>query len=383
MSDPDRGAASADDARKAAARELLRRATDAQGFVPFDRFMEVALYGEGVGFYTRPDSPFGREGDYYTAAHASPLFGRAVAERVRTALASIPKGIPARIVEIGPGDGTLGETLVAGLAAGERAPGLSEVVIVERSTSLSRRALDRISSAARPLDVAVSVAESMGALGPFHGVVIANELLDAQPTRRLVWTGREWQETGVRWAGDRFVRAAVPAIRPVPAPELPSELPPGTIVEVSPMAGALVREVADHLVSGLFLVLDYGMEERELVTAHPSGTLAAIRRHRYVDDPFADPGSSDLSAFVNFTRLRSVARTAGFREVAFRRQAEALGEWGLPRLLEEAVRAAPSAEAEVRTRLAAKNLAFGFERFYALELEPAPPSADASAGPVT
>jgi len=353
-----------------AARELLLRSADARGFVPFDRFMEVALYGEGVGFYTRPDSPFGGEGDYYTAAHASPLFARAVAERVRTVLAALPDGPPPRILEIGPGDGTLGEGILTSLGAEAGLRSGTEYVLVERSSSLARRALERVAAAGQPHGVPVRFLESVGAEGPFRGVVLANELLDAQPVRRLLWTGREWQESGIRWAGERFVRATVPIDRPVPAPALPVDLPPGTLVEISPMAEALVREVADHLVYGLFLVIDYGMDQSELVTAHPSGTLAAIRRHRYVDDPFADPGSSDLSVFVNFTRIRSVAHAAGLREVAFRRQAEALGEWGFPRLLEQAVRSAPSSEAEVRLRLAAKNLVFGFERFQTLELAP-------------
>jgi len=380
--DPDGGTPPTTESRQTAAQELLRRSADRTGFVPFDRFMEVALYGPGVGFYTRPDSPFGRQGDYYTAAHASPLFARAVAERVRTALAAIPKGVPARVLELGPGDGTLGAGVLAGLAAGPGIRPSTEYVLVERSSNLSRAAFDRVSAAADPLGVPVRVRDSVATDGPFHGVVLANELLDAQPARRLVWNGREWQETGVRWTGGRFVRASVPSTRPVPAPELPPDLPPGTLVEVSPMAEALVREVADHLASGLFLVLDYGMEERELVMAHPTGTLAAIRRHRYVDDPFADPGSADLSVFVNFTRVRAVAGFAGLREVAFRRQAEALGEWGFPRFLEEAVQATTSAEAEVRVRLGAKSLLFGFERFYALEFVP-PASADSAAAPVT
>ena len=373
MSDPDRGTSSAEDSRPAAIRELLRRESDRTGFVPFDRFMEVALYGEGVGFYSRPDSPFGREGDYYTAAHASPLFGRAVAERVRSILATIPVGVPARIVEVGPGDGTLGEGILDRLATGPGSRRPTEYVLVERSAHLASVAVDRISAAGRPLGIPVRTSESVGADGPFHGVLLANEVLDAQPVRRLVWSGREWQETGVRWTEGGLVRASVPCTRPVPAPELPRELPPGTLIEVSPMAEALVREVADHLASGLFVVLDYGMEQGELVTAHPSGTLAAVRRHQYVDDPFAEPGTADLSVFVNFTRVRAVAATAGLRQVAFRRQAEALGEWGFARLLEEAVATAPSAEAEVRIRLGAKSLLFGFDRFCALEL--APPSA--------
>jgi len=383
MNESDRQSPSDEVSHRAAVWELLRRAADRTGFVPFDRFMEVALYGEGVGFYTRPDSPFGREGDYYTAAHASPLFALAVAERVRSALATIPPGVPARVLEVGPGDGTLAEGILTGLASGPGFRPSTEYVLVERSPALAKTALDRARVAGQGHGVPVRSLESISAEGPFHGVVLANELLDAQPVRRLVWSGREWQETGVRWTGERFVRASVPSHRPIPSPALPTDLPPGTMVEVSPTAEALVREVADHLASGLFLILDYGMEERELVTAHPTGTLAAIRRHRYVDDVFADPGSADLSVFVNFSRVRAVARAAGLAAVAFRRQAEALGEWGFPRLLEEAARAAPSSEAEVRLRLGAKNLVFGFERFYALELAPPTTAGRTSTVPVT
>ncbi len=371
MTEPARGPSSAEDAsRHERVLSLLHRAADPDGFVPFDRFMDVALYGEGVGFYTGEGSPFGPEGDYYTAAHASPLFGRAVAERVRSVVAETPPGPPFRVLEIGPGDGTLGESVLNGLAQDPAVAERVEYVLVDRSPTLSVRAYERVSAAGRSLGIPVKAAGGVGADGPFQGVVLANEVLDAQPARRLLWDGERWQEVGVRLTGNGFVPATGPLRRRVPPPELPLPPEPGTLVEVSPLAEALLREVADHLVTGLFLVLDYGMEESELVSAHRSGTLAAVRRHRFVDDPLAEPGSSDLSVFVNFTRVRAAAAHAGLREVAFRRQAEALGEWGFPRLLEEAIRAAPSTEAEVRVRLAAKNLLFGFERFHALELAP-------------
>lgn len=349
-------------------RELLHRSADADGFVPFDRFMDIALYGEGVGFYGREASPFGREGDYYTAAHASPLFGSSVAERIRQVAATVPANVPVRVLELGPGDGTLGEGVVTRLGKYLDLRGRVEYVLVERSPGLAVRAFERVSAAGRSAGISVSAAAGIGSGGPFQGVVLANEVLDAQPARRLRWDGRGWRELGVRWSNDRLVGAEVPLSRPVPAPDLPHALTPGVLLEISPMAEGLVREVADHLVAGLFLVLDYGMEESELVAAHPSGTLAAVRRHRSVDDPLQEPGASDLSVFVNFTRARAVAAKAGLREFRFRRQAEALGDWGFPSLLEEAVRAAPSTEAEVRLRLGAKNLLFGFDRFWALEL---------------
>ncbi len=371
MTEPaDRTPSAEDPGRRERVQELLRRSADPGGFVPFDRFMEVALYGEGVGFYTRPDSPFGPEGDYYTAAHASPLFGRAIAQRVRSVLSETPPGPSFRVLEVGPGDGTLGESVLRGLADDPAARERVEYVLLDRSPALSARAYERVSAVGQSVGIPVTAAGSVGADGPFTGMVLANEVLDAQPARRLLWDGEVWQDLGVRLTHDGFVPATSPRNRPVPAPELPRAPAFGTIVEVCPLAEALVREVADHLVSGRFLVLDYGMDEAELVVAHPSGTLAAVRRHRFVDDPFDEPGTCDLSVFVNFTRIRAAAATAGLREVSFRRQAEALGEWGFPQLLEAAIRSAPSTEVEVRIRLAAKNLLFGFERFHALELAP-------------
>ena len=370
MPEPARRATSDDDARRDRVRELLRGSADAKGFVPFDRFMDIALYGDGAGFYTREDSPFGRSGDFYTAAHASPLFGRAIAQRIRSVAGSDPRPGPFRVVELGPGDGTLGESILQGLAVDPNLQPRLEYVLVERSPTLLTRAFDRVASAGAAAGIPVSAAGAVSADGPFVGVVVANELLDAQPARRLKWNGEAWEEYGLRWTGTEFVPAAGPLEADVPAPALPSPKQPGAVLEISPVAEAIVREVADHLTAGLFLVLDYGMDESELLAGHPSGTLAAVRRHRAVDDPFADPGAADLSVFVNFTRVRAAARAAGLRELGLRRQAEALGAWGFPELLESALRSAPSAEAEVRIRLAAKNLLFGFDRFYALELAP-------------
>lgn len=352
-------------------RELLRADASADGFVPFDRFMDLALYAEGVGFYTRPESPFGRAGDYYTAAHVSPLFGRTIAERIREVARSLPDGVPWRVLELGPGDGTLGEGVVEGLGSGPGSLRPPEYVLVDRSAALSARAYERVSARGRAMGVSVRASGGIGADGPFYGVVLANEVLDAQPARRLQWDGKRWLELGVRVADDgRVVAASAPVDRPVPPPKLPPAPAPGTVVEFSPMAEGLLREAADHLVAGLVLILDYGMEEAELLAAHPSGTLATVRRHRESEDPYSEPGSSDLSVFVNFGRVRAAAARAGLREVAFRRQAEALGAWGLPRLLEEAHHTARSPEEEVRLRLAVKNLLFGFERFAALELVP-------------
>lgn len=374
MSEPAPGASSPDEARRERLRDILLQAANSEGFVPFDRFMDLALYGEGVGFYARASNSLGTEGDFYTAAHVSPLFGRTLAKHLGTALRSLGPDGRIRVLELGPGDGTLGAILIEELARDPPLHDRLEYVLVDRSATLSARAFERVSAIAESVQIPVSAAAGVGAAGPFRGVVLANELLDAQPARRLEWSGHAWRELGVKITSDGYVPASGPLDRWVPLPELPRPTVPGTILEVSPMAEGIVREVADHLVAGRFLVLDFGMGESELLTGHPSGTLSAVRRHRSGTDPFADPGSSDLSVFVNLTRVRAAAASSGLSEVGFGKQADALGAWGFPEVLDDAVRSARSAEDEVRVRMGAKSLLFGFDRFFALELAP-------SAGP--
>jgi len=333
--------------------------------------MDLALYAQDVGYYARAASPFGAEGDFYTSAHVHPLFAATVAARVAAIRERLPPKDPFLLVEVGPGDGRLAEGIVTALTArpGRTAP--FRVVLIERSPELQRRAVDRVRAVAEPHGIPVFARDSVGSLGAFEGVVLAHELLDAQPIRRLRRVGAEWVELGVQVRNGVVVPAASNAVRPVSGPPLPSGAADGAIVEISPRAEGFVREVADHLVEGTFVVVDYGMEESELLAAHPDGTLDGVRAHRSGWDPTEAPGATDLSAFVNFSRIRSVARTAGFAVRSDRGQAEALGDWGFAQLLEGAIRAAGSPEAEVRVRLAAKSLLFGFERFRVLELEPA------------
>jgi len=348
----------------------LKKEGGADGFVPFDQFMEVALYDRDAGFYARERTPLGSSGDFYTAPHVHPLFCRTLAERVRTVRRALGRGQPFRVVEVGPGDGTLAETVLAALGRAPEGVEGMEYLLVERSPSMRQVALERVEAAGHASGIPVRLADSVAADGPFEGVVLANELLDALPARRLEWTGSEWRELGIRVEGEAVVAASAPLRTPVPGPELPTPGEPETVLEVSLEAEGWVREVGDHLARGLAILIDYGMEQSELLVGHRSGTLAAVRSHRTVDDPYAEPGDSDLSMFVNFSRVRAAARRAGLEEIMYCSQSEALGAWGFPALFEAEVRAAGTGEAEVRLRLAAKNLLFGFDRFRVLELSP-------------
>ena len=353
----------------------LRERADPSGFVAFDRFMEVALYAPDAGFYTREESPLGPSGEFYTAAHVGPLFTVPLARHLLALGERLVPRAELRVVEVGPGDGQLAAGLLTELGRGSgRAV---EYVLIERSDSLRRAASARLEPIARESHVTVRTAGSVSELGPFDGLVIANELLDAMPARRVRWTADGWEELGVRVEGDRLEAAEGP-FAGEPSLALPTPPRVGTVLEFSPAAEAFVRELADHLVHGAAVLMDYGMDESELLAGHPAGTLDAVRGHRAISDPLAAAGRTDLSVFVNFSRIRSVATRSGLTEGWFGSQAVALGEWGLPGVLRDAIARATGPEEEVRLRLAAKNLSFGFERFRVLELSPPGPTASAA-----
>lgn len=370
MASPANLAASEESARLETVQSRLESAADGTGFLTFDRFTEIALYSPGAGYYETRDQ-LGARGDFYTAAHVHPMFGATIADRIRAEFEALGRPHRFRVVEVGPGDGQLAHDILVRLASSMPEGHGWEYVLVEPSGGLRRRLLERLAPVAG--GATVRLAAGLGADGPFSGVVLANELLDAFPARRLVRRGSEWRELGVRRSDPGWAWAEADAL-PLAAPPLAPGAADGTILEVAPAAEGFLREIGDHLESGAALLLDYGAEESELAHGHPRGTLAAVRDHRPLDDPLSAPGSADLSAFVNFTRIEAAARTSGLTVLHSDSQAEALGRWGFEARRDAAIAAASTPAEKVRVQLAAKNLLFGFATFRVLELAPGIPA---------
>ncbi len=205
----------------------IRAAADPDGFVPFDRFMDLALYAEGLGFYAAEGSRLGPRGDFYTASHVHPLFAATIARHLEEVRRSLGEARPFSIVELGPGDGALAEGIVRSLAGVATSGGPVEYVLVDRSEPLGSLARDRVERAGREAGIRVRSQAGAGSEGLFSGAVLANELLDAQPTRRLRWTGSGWAELGVRWDGSRLVAAESRTARPVGGEPLPPAMRTG------------------------------------------------------------------------------------------------------------------------------------------------------------
>ena len=197
----------------------------AGGWLGFERFMELALYAPGLGYYARGDRQFGHlpdsGSDFVTAPELSPLFGRALARQVAQALDATDTD---EVWEFGAGSGALAAQLLGAL--GHR---VRRYVIVDLSGSLRARQQQTLQAAQPALADRVHWLDRLPADG-IHGVVIGNEVLDAMPVALLHWDGERWFERGVALGADgTFVFADRPtALRP------PVEGPfmPGTTVEL-------------------------------------------------------------------------------------------------------------------------------------------------------
>jgi SAM-dependent MidA family methyltransferase len=219
------------------------------GWLPFDRFMALALYEPGLGYYANPSLKFGTMpasgSDFVTAPQMSPLFGRALAVQVAQALQACGSG---QVWEFGAGSGVLAAQLLAEL--GDRVVAYH---VVELSASLRQRQ----ASCLQPWAGRVQWHERLP--DRIDGVLLGNEVLDAMPVQLLHWDGHSWFERGVGATDGVFVWLDRPtALRP-PA----GDFLPGTVFEVHPQAEAFVRTLAVHMGRAAACFIDAGFPEAE------------------------------------------------------------------------------------------------------------------------
>ena len=320
------------------------------GFLPFDRYMQIALYAPGLGYYVAGARKFGAAGDFVTAPELTPLFGRALSAQVAPILAAARAP---EIVELGAGSGTLAADLLAALAAaGTRA---SRYRIVEVSPELRERQRATIARSA-PAELA-RVEWSMELPATIDGAVVLNEVVDAMPVHLIARRGGEMLERGVVLEGDRFAWSERP-LRDARLTALAAERFPAAgdyLSEINPAAEALVEDVGRRLTAGAMLIIDYGFPRAEYYHAdRREGTLMGHYRHRMHADPFLWPGLSDLTAHVDFTAIAEAGARAGLTVAGFTTQAAFLIACGLLDRLRET--GAPESLAYLREASAVQML---------------------------
>jgi SAM-dependent MidA family methyltransferase len=296
------------------------------GWLSFARYMELALYAPGLGYYMAGARKLGRDGDFATAPEMTPLFGRTLARQV-SQLAGLGLG---EILEIGAGSGALAADLLLELERLGCAP--QNYLILELSPDLRERSRDTMARRAPHLLERVAW---LNRLPPqFTGVVIGNEVLDAMPARVFQREGDDLLELGVTLSDGKFAWAAR-ATEAASALADPSCWPAdGYRSEVQDAAAGFVRSLGAVLVRGAALFVDYGFPQREYY--HPQrsgGTLMCHYRHRAHDDPFFLPGLQDITTHVDFSAIARAGEEAGLEILGYASQAQFLVNCGITELL--------------------------------------------------
>ena len=333
-------------------REWLKGVIGRTGPMPVENFMHHCLMHERFGYY-RTKPAIGAAGDFITAPEISQVFGELIGIWTAAAWAGLGEPKRWRLIEPGPGRGTLMADLLRALKVLPAARAGVEVVLVEANMLLTEQQRTVLAASGVPMRWLEDTAALAG-LEPLPTLLIANEFLDALPISQQVAVGGQWHERCVV-IGSGDVSACQSTPHPVPLPsgegqgeglsfaagsaviDTLCDAPEGAIREIMKASSALIAGRAKQSAHAYHLFIDYGH-----VGPVYGDTLQAVQNHRYVD-PLATAGEADLSAQVDFAQIAAAARECGLDAYGPITQAEFLGRLGAAERLERLTRGTDAA----------------------------------------
>lgn len=282
-------------------KHILQEMNHAGGRISFARYMELALYTEGLGYYSSGLQKLGVEGDFVTAPEISPLFAQSVARQCQQILEELQEG---DILELGAGTGVFAKDLLLELDKLTQKP--RNYYIFEISADLRRRQREMIELHCPEWLSRVHWLEKMP--DKFEGIILANEVMDALPVHCFRVENGFYQERSIMHDGQEFVWTLTE-----PSLELKEQLEAylhdksfadGYESEINLGLSAWIQSIANSLEKGVILLFDYGYGKDEYY--HPDrhmGTLMCYSKHHKHANPLILQGNQDITAHVDFTRV--------------------------------------------------------------------------------
>jgi SAM-dependent MidA family methyltransferase len=316
--------------------ELLSQKIMAQiasqgGWIPFSRYMEMALYEPGMGYYSAGAHKLGAGGDFTTAPELSPLFGAAIVATLLPVLQGLKaQGLATQILEFGAGTGKLAESILSRLDDLDFP--LDRYDIIEISPDLAQRQVERLKDLSARRDLSTQCTWLSSLPENFKGVILTNEVIDAIPCDAIIYQNGFWYQQGVGvldgqlgWVVGKPVEQAL-----LPEVLVEGNFSEGYVTELHVPANAWMRQIAKHLDTGLFLTFDYGFPEDEYYHAQRlEGTVMAHHRHHAIQDPFHLPGLCDLTTHVEWSQIARSALEEQADDVYLSNQASYLLDAGI------------------------------------------------------
>ncbi|MDC8446420.1 MAG: SAM-dependent methyltransferase [Nitrosomonas sp.] len=320
------------------------------GWISFARYMELALYYPGLGYYNGGATKLGGSGDFVTAPEVSTLFGSAVARQVKQISGEIAgyHG-KADVLEIGAGSGKLARDMLRELEQSDCLP--QHYYILEVSAELRERQRKLLIEHTPHLMPRVTWLERLPEY--FVGTILANEVIDAMPVHLVEWRGNDVLERGVVWQASEeheqqescgkftwqnrpIANDALKAVTGDLTQQINPQRDPDFMYgsEINQLAGSFICSLAGMLQQGAVILIDYGFGRGEYY--HPQrnqGTLMCHYRHHAHGDPFYLPGLQDITSHVDFSALYAAAEDAGLSLLGYTTQAHFLLNCGITEIL--------------------------------------------------
>lgn len=268
-----------------------------EGPISFHDFMEMALYHPACGYYTSDSTKIGKQGDYLTTPHISPVMGMVLGRQIEEMWRCSGEKY-FTVVEYGAGEGLLCYDILQYLKAASKRYDRLRYCIIEKSAALREKQR-------RLLADKVSWYDTIESIGEVTGCVISNELVDNFAVHRVVMQ-EHLQEVFLDYQ-DGFVEVLQPAGVPLMNyfQELDVQLPPGFRTEVNLEATEWIKAIGHTLKKGYVITIDYGYSSEELYrNCRSNGTLMCYHQHQLSNEPYKAIGLQDITTHVNFSALR-------------------------------------------------------------------------------
>jgi SAM-dependent MidA family methyltransferase len=332
------------------ARLIQQEIQASKGQISFAKYMEMALYAPGLGYYAAGKNKLGSKGDFTTAPEISPLFGATIVETLLPIIEHLQHlSLPIKILEFGAGTGALAEAILTELQSQDIA--VDSYSILDLSADLIERQQSKLAQAFPMVNWINQLPKN------FTGIILANEVLDAMPIELITYQDQQWVFKDVTLAKESTEDTSEDTIgfRHCLGKEVPQVILPeclrqqsfenGYTTEININAKAWVNSISEILDMGMVLTIDYGFPEHEYYHQQRNqGTVMGHYAHHAVQDPFFYPGLCDLTAHVDWTSIANTGINAGLSLLGFTSQASYLLDAGIGSLLMEKVDPSNSAE---------------------------------------
>jgi SAM-dependent MidA family methyltransferase len=328
------------------ARLIQKEIQTQNGQISFAKYMEMALYTPGLGYYAAGKNKLGSKGDFTTAPEISPLFGATIAQTLLPIIEYLQNlNQPVKILEFGAGTGALAEALLTELH--RQNIEVDNYDILDLSADLIERQKSRLAESFPMVTWINQLPKN------FTGIILANEVLDAMPIELITYQNQGWVFKDVTLAKESAEDAI--SFRHCLGKEVSQAMLPeclnqqsfenGYTTEINVNAKAWINSISEILDAGILLIIDYGFPEHEYYHAQRNqGTVMGHYAHHAIQDPFFYPGLCDLTAHVDWTSIANIGINSGLSLLGFTSQASYLLDAGIGSLLID--KADPSNSAE-------------------------------------